>query len=462
MNIRAKSDRIMRQRLHSFTGISSVSCAFLTLVSCDSKNERVNTGHDSTPNVILIFADDMGYGDLGCYGNPEIRTPRLDKMATEGIRFTSFYAVAPVCTPSRAGLLTGRYPIRHLPTNLGPESKHGLPLDEITIANLLKEKGYHTMAIGKWHLGHATPELLPTGRGFDSFYGLPYSNDMLLPWCPWLSESDRLFLYKDSLPVKEIGYNQDSLTLWYTNEAVSFIEREKDNPFFLYLAHSMPHLPISTVESMRGKSDGGLYGDVIMDIDQSTGAILDKLEALGLMENTMVIFTSDNGPWLNPPDRMLQRGVEPWHVGSPGLLRGSKATTFEGGMRVPAIIKWKDVIPAGQVTDELATTMDLFSTIAMVGGADLPKDRLIDGNDISGLLKGAPTSPTTTLYYYMTRNLQAVRHGEWKYRNTEKDGEALYNIELDPSERYNVIEDHQDIAKDMKNMMNDFSSGLER
>lgn len=409
------------------------------------------------PNIILIFADDMGYGDLSCYGHPVIQTPNIDKMAFEGIRFTSFYAAASVCTPSRAALLTGRYPIRNIPTNCGPpDLEKGLPVSEITIANILKDEGYATMAIGKWHLGHGE-KFLPTNRGFDRFYGLPYSNDMLLPWCPWLSEDDKLYLYEDDQPVKEIGWEQDKLTKNYTQRALDFMEANSEEPFFLYLAHSMPHLPLATSEEFRGHSKGGLYGDVIETIDWSTGQILLKMKELGLDESTLLILTSDNGPWHNLPDRMLQRGVERWHAGSTGLLRGAKASTYEGGFRVPGIIRWAAHIEGNRVTSEMATTMDLFTTIAHVCGASLPGDRKIDGKNLLPLLNGTLESPTETLFYCRGENLEAVREGKWKYRVTESEGIQLFNLLLDPAEMYNVAEEYPKRASEMHRQLEQFS-----
>jgi len=438
------------KKILRIAGFTALFFGFSTVASAQQQKGQ-------KPNVILIFADDMGYGDLSCYGHPVIQTPNIDKMAYEGIRFTSFYAAASVCTPSRAALLTGRYPIRNIPTNCGPpDLEKGLPVSEITIANMLKDEGYATMAIGKWHLGHGE-QFLPTKRGFDRFYGLPYSNDMLLPWCPWLSEDDKLYLYEDDQPVKEIGWEQDKLTKNYTQRALDFMEANSGEPFFLYLAHSMPHLPIATSEEFRGLSKGGLYGDVIETIDWSTGQILLKLKELGLDENTLVIFTSDNGPWHNLPDRMLQRGVERWHAGSTGLLRGAKASTYEGGFRVPGIIRWVTHIEGNRVTSEMATTMDLFTTIAHVCGASLPGDRKIDGKNLLPLLNGALESPTETLFYCRGENLEAVRQGKWKYRVTESEGIQLFNLLLDPAEMYNVAGEYPDRASEMHRQLEQFS-----
>lgn len=434
-----------------------LSVVFILVLFAAPSHAANNNQSNKKPNVVLIFADDMGYGDLSCYGHPVIQTPHLDNMADEGVRFTSFYAAASVCTPSRAALLTGRYPIRNIPTNCGPpDLEKGLPVSEITIANLLKDEGYATMAIGKWHLGHGE-KFLPTNRGFDRFYGLPYSNDMLLPWCPWLSEDDKLFLYEDDQPVKEIGWEQDDLTKNYTEKALEFIDENNDEPFFLYLAHSMPHLPIATSEEFRGISKGGLYGDVVETIDWSTGQILSKLKSLGLDENTLVIFTSDNGPWHNLPDRMLQRGVQRWHAGSTGLLRGAKATSWEGGFRVPGIVRWPSQIEGNRVTSEMATTMDIFTTIASICGAVLPADRKIDGNNLLPLLKGAEESPTETLFYCRGENLEAVRHGEWKYRYTENDGVQLFHLLRDPAEMYNVAELNPDVVAELHRQLKQFS-----
>jgi arylsulfatase A len=443
-----------------FLKVVILSVLFLSLISCTQKSKELKVSQTVgllKPNVVLIFVDDMGYGDLGCYGHPNIKTPNIDNMANEGIRFTSFYAVAPVCTPSRAGLLTGRYPIRSIPTNCGPSSPDkGLPVSEITVANILKDAGYKTAAIGKWHLGHAK-HFLPTSRGFDSFYGLPYSNDMILPWCPWLTENDTLFMYENDEPVKAIGFKQDNLMVEYTKKAVEYIETQKDSPFFLYLAHAMPHLPISTSAEFIGKSDGGLYGDVVETLDWSVGQILETLKKQDLDKNTLVIFTSDNGPWQNLPERMLQKGVKPWHGGTTGLLRGSKATTYEGGFRVPGILRWPGQIPQNQVSSEMATTMDLFTTIVQIAGAELPTDRDIDGNNILTLLKGEDKSPTQKLFYFNGAKAEAIRSGNWKLRITDTNGIELYDLKNDPSEKYNQAEDNPHIVNTLQKELTDFA-----
>ena len=390
------------------------------------------------PNFVVLFADDMGYGDLACYGHPTLRTPRLDRMAAEGVRFTSFYAAAPFCTPSRAGLLTGRYPIRAgQANNLGPDSKGGLPLGEITLAQALKQRGYRTMCIGKWHLGHDPAAYLPTSRGFDHYLGLLYSNDMIPPW---VQTNRPLHLFRDSEPV-ELMTDQSDLTERYTNEAVRFIRSAGNDPFFLYLPYAMPHLPISA-SSRRGTSRAGLYGDVIETLDWSAGEILDTLKRQGLDEHTLVVFTSDNGPWLNLPPRMLQKGVEPWHAGSKGLLRGSKGDTYEGGMRVPCIARWPGAIPAGQTSFEIGCTLDLFPTILEAAGVPVPTG--LDGRSVFASDRRQEIYLQSALHPETggERPLpgRAVVTADWKY-SVWADGrwrEHLVHLAHDPGEMVNL------------------------
>ncbi|MEM6767357.1 MAG: sulfatase, partial [Bacteroidota bacterium] len=414
---------------------------------------------DSTPpNVILVFVDDMGYGDLGCYGSPNIETPFLDRMAAEGVRFTSFYAAAPVCTPSRAALLTGRYPNRHINKNIGPESTHGLPLTEKLLPEILKEVGYKTGMIGKWHLGHYTPDMMPTRRGFDSYFGLLYSNDMILPWCPWLDDTYTLELYRDLAPIQEIGFKQDSLTIQYIQEAVSFIEESSsDTPFFLYLAHAMPHLPIATADRFRGSSAAGLYGDVVQTLDWGMGEIMKSLTTKGIDDNTLVIFTSDNGPWINIPKRMLQEGIELWHAGNPGPLRGHKNTSLEGGFRVPGIITWPGKIPSGQLIHEPANTMDVFTTLVAIAGGELPSGRDIDGHNLLPFLQNRGEAPEAPFFYSWSGRVEGVREGDWKLRCTKNGGTELFHLGQDVGERINLAERYPEKVASLYRLMQGFA-----
>lgn len=412
------------------------------------------------PNIVMLFADDMGYSDLGCYGNPVIRTPNLDRMAAHGVRMTSFYAAASVCTPSRAGLLTGRYPMRAgQPNNLGPDSKGGLPLREKLIPELLKPLGYRTMMAGKWHLGHDPVEQLPTRRGFDSYFGLLYSNDMIRPWV----QTDRpLELYRDTMPVERVG-DQSDLTQRYTQEAVKFIRSSAKDPFFLYLPYAMPHLPVSARAPFAGKSRAGVYGDTIETIDWSAGEILSTLKSLGLDRDTMVVFASDNGPWHDLPQRMYASGVEAWHTGTKGMLRGAKASTWEGGFRVPGIIRWPGVIPEGQVNADMASTLDLLPTFATAAGATLPGDRKYDGSDLLPWLKGAAPAPRKEFFYYAGDQMHAVREGPWKLRAPQGETPGLYHLDRDPGELYDVAVRHPEVAARlmarMKSMEAELASG---
>ncbi|MCB1122829.1 MAG: sulfatase [Verrucomicrobiae bacterium] len=408
------------------------------------------------PNFVVLFADDMGYGDLSCYGHPTIHTPDLDRMAAEGIRLTSFYAGAAVCSPSRAALLTGRYPIHAgMPTNTGPGSDKHLPEDQVLIPQILKPAGYQSMAVGKWHLGHQRDDLMPTGRGFDHFLGLPYSNDMIKPF---VQTDEPLYLFKDANAQEEGGHDQNYLTVRYTEAAVSFIETSAKarNPFFLYLAYSMPHLPVSTVPEREGRSPAGLYGDVIQTIDWSAGRILETLKNLGLDDNTLVVFTSDNGPWQNLPDRMLQAGNERWHSGNAGHLHGAKTTSWEGGPRVPGIFRWPGVIPPGRISSEMASTIDILPTLANAAEAKLPARHPLDGHDLLPFLKGEAASPRTEYLYTVGEYFEAIREGVWKYRRAGKDSPPqLFHLGRDPSEMYNVIDRYPDIAEQLRKKLED-------
>ncbi|TLX73294.1 sulfatase [Labilibacter sediminis] len=435
-----------------------VALAILPFVSCTAHN----SSEPQKPNIIVFFADDMAYADLSCYGNPNIRTPHIDKLAEEGLKLTSFYVAGPVCTPSRAALMSGRYPIHTLPGNLGPNSKNGFPSEELIIPEVLKTAGYKSMAIGKWHLGHATKELMPTGKGFDKFYGLPYSNDMIKPW---VDTDVPLKLYIDDKAVKTVDYDQESLTNDFTTEAIKFINETKDQPFFLYVPYSMPHLPISTNDQFKGTSEGGLYGDVIENIDWSVGEIMNALKAANIDDNTLIVFTSDNGPWHELPDRMLAKGVEPWHQGTTGPLRGSKASTYEGGMRVPGIFYWKNEIPAGQVSSDIVTTMDIFPTLLEIAGIKKPANKEFDGVNILPFLKREAKSPRTEFFYLKGKTIEAVREGEWKLRYSNERREdagltlydpiemELYNMKHDVGEKHNVAELYPEIAERLMNKM---------
>lgn len=448
----------------SAKGLTAVLLATICVLPAGSL-ARQQAGGDRSPNVVLLFADDLGYGDLSSFGHPTIRTPHIDRMAAEGIRLTSFYSAAPSCTPSRAALLTGRYPVRSLPSNLGPDSAHGLPLSEVILPQLLKARGYRTMMVGKWHLGHAQPEYLPTARGFDDYYGLLYSNDMIPPWV----QTERpLHPYRGTRPLPE-PVDQRQLTTNQTNEALQFIRMSRAEPFFLYVAYSMPHVPLGVPREREGLSRAGLYGDVIETIDWSVGEILRTLADEGLDARTLVIFTSDNGPWQNMPDRMFREGdVKPWHAGSAGHLRGAKATTWEGGMRVPFVARWPGRIPAGQVSADLAATLDVLPTVAGIAGAALPDNRVMDGYDLLAFLEGRAGSPRQTLLYYLGERLEGIRDGRWKLRialgesgrpgNGPTVSRQLYDLDVDPGEQYDRADEHAEIVDRLERRMQELAT----
>lgn len=364
----------------------------------------VNALAKDQPNVILILADDLGYGDLGCYGHPKFKTPNLDRMAAQGARLTQFNTPLPFCAPTRASLMTGRYPFRcglseNPAPDAGPErDQMHLPESEITLAQLFKRAGYATSIVGKWHLGHARPEWLPTHRGFDEYLGIPYSNDM---------RPVQLF---DGDKPGEYPVVQANLTRRYTERAVSFIERNKRKPFFLYLPHAMPHKPLAASEAYYKKSGNGLYADVMAELDWGIGELLAKLDELNLSDKTLVLFTSDNGAWFG---------------GSTAGLRGMKGSTYEGGYRVPCIARWPGVIPNGVVSDEPAQMMDLFATALKAAGLKVPSDRQIDGRDIMPLLQGKGKSPHAVTFGQNGPSLSWVCDGRWKLHVLPpKDGMA--------------------------------------
>jgi arylsulfatase A len=411
-----------------------------------------------SPNIVIIFADDLGYGDLGCQGHPTIRTPHIDRLAAEGRRFTDFYAAAPLCTPSRAALLTGRYPIRSgmfgVRGVLFPESKGGLPAEEITLAELLRGRGYATAHIGKWHLG-VHPGSRPNDQGFELSYGLPYSNDMDpedgLPqgasgWPDPPTHGWNVPLILNG-KVIERPAEQTTLTQRYTAKAVEFIKENRDHPFFLYFAHTFPHVPLFASAQFKGKSPRGIYGDTVEELDWSVGEVIKALRGSGVADNTFVFFTSDNGPWLT----MGLQG------GSAGLLRDGKGSTWEGGMREPAIAWWPGHVSPGTVHDP-ASTMDLFATGAALAGAPVPADRVIDGIDLAPVLFGDQRLPERPFFYYRGDELAACRLGWYKLHFSTQGGFSplppekhdpplLFDLGGDPGEREDVAAAHPDVVK---------------
>ncbi|MDF1695562.1 MAG: sulfatase [Saprospiraceae bacterium] len=433
------------------------------ILSCNSNH----TDLKQPPNIILIFTDDQGYQDVGCYGSPDILTPNLDQMAQEGIRLTDFYAAQAVCSASRAAILTGCYPNR-----LGvhgafmPNSKKGLHLNEITLAELLKPYGYRTALFGKWHLGDH-PSFMPNKQGFDEYFGIPYSNDMwpLHPQQGPIFDFGPLPLYENQTIIDTLT-DQSNLTTQITERSVEFIRKNKENPFFLYIAHPQPHVPLYVSDKFKGKSKRGLYGDVIMEIDWSVGEILKSLKENKLDENTLVIFTSDNGPWLNYGE----------HAGSALPLREGKGTALEGGQREPCIIRFPGEIPEGKVIHVPMMTIDIVPTIAEIVGAELPKNK-IDGKSIWPLWTGdSDRSPHEAYYYYYHVNeLHGVRYGKWKlyfphsYRslNGREGGKnglpvpydyntiqeiELYDLDNDIAETNNVAAQHPNVVEKIKQL----------
>jgi arylsulfatase len=401
----------------------------------------------------MIYADDLGYGDLGCYGS-KIRTPNLDRVAAEGVRFTHFLSANPVCSPSRAALMTGRYPTRAgVPRVLFPNDKEGLPDSEATLAHLLKAKNYKTMCVGKWHLGHL-PHYLPTNRGFDEYYGIPYSNDMDPP----------VVLHSTQKAVETVEQRAtlETLTPRYTDQAVRFIDRSKDSPFFLYMPHTYPHIPLAASSRFKGKSPQGIYGDVVEELDWSVGEVLGALKKHNLERDTLIMFSSDNGPW---------------YLGSPGKLRGRKGTTYEGGVREPFLARMPGRIPAGRVCNGLASMMDVVPTVAKL--TDVPLKNPVDGVDIWPLLSGQKQElEREAILYFDNVHVQCARLGRWKLHVARYNSQVyspapaggrvnlplkepeLYDVVNDPDESYDVAPEHPEIVRDLQGRIGRLIAGF--
>ena len=418
---------------------------------------------DRPPNFVIIFTDDLGYGDVGCFGSKDIRTPRIDGMAKEGMRFTDFYG-QPICGPSRAALMTGCYPPRLAERGSIKRMHPALHEKEITVAEILKEKGYATGCFGKWDLAKHTqvsffPDLMPNGQGFDYFYGTPSSNDSYV----------NLYRNKELIEKKT---NMATLTKRFTDEAIGFMEKNKEKPFFVYIPHTMPHVRLDASKDFKGNSKRGLYGDVIEEIDFSVGRILDAVRELGLEENTYVLFTSDNGPWLSKNKNFADGHLPEDRGGSAGPLRSGKVSTFEGGVRVPTVLWAPGKVPAGTECDKIASTLDILPTFAALAGTEAPKDRIIDGEDIQHLMSGEfdKATPDKAHFYYMHGYLQAVRQGKWKlilprpqqaygkrtpdiYRHIGPEDRVgfdepfLVDLETDLAESKSVADDNPEVVK---------------
>lgn len=450
----------------------------VTILSILLVSGKRSTPAPERPNIVIIFCDDLGYGDIGSFGATEYQTPSLDQLAMQGMRFTQFYVAEAVCSASRAALLTGCYPNRiGILHALMPNAKNGISQEEKTMAELLKEKNYSTAIFGKWHLG-SQQKFLPLQHGFDEYTGLPYSNDMWPVGYDGLPLTDTSnWRKRDFPPLPLIEGNkttriirtlddQAELTGLYTQKAVDFINRKKDKPFFLYLAHSMPHVPLAVSPRFKGKSKMGLFGDVIMEIDWSVGEIMKALKKNGIEKNTIIIFTSDNGPWLNFGN----------HAGNTGGLREGKGASYEGGMKVPFIIRWPAQIKAGAICNKMASTIDLLPTFAAITDGKLPEHK-IDGLNILSLFKGEEKAdPRQEFYYYYGSNqLEGVRQGNWKLvlphkgrsyigfapgkdgypgsvNENAESGLALYDLRRDPGERYDVKDTYPEIVVSLQKL----------
>jgi arylsulfatase A-like enzyme len=444
--------------------LTAAGAGVLGLVTSDTLGTSRASGQPTAqtkPNIVIIFTDDQGYQDVGCFGSPNIKTPNLDRMAAEGMRFTDFHVAASVCSPSRAALLTGCYPPRVGITKvLFPRDHIGLNPEEVTIADVLKAQGYATACIGKWHLGHL-PQFLPTSNGFDSYFGIPYSNDM-----DGIKDKnknlDRAWREKDFSPwnvplmrdeeIIERPADQTRLTERYTQEAMEFIHRNKEHPFFLYLPHTMPHVPIFVSDAFYVEDPYQAYKATIEQIDWSVGQVLNALKDAGVDEHTLVVFTSDNGPWL----------AKKHHGGSALPLRDGKFSVYEGGMRQPCIMRWPGRIPTGSVCHELAASIDLLPTIARLTGGRVPTDRVIDGRDIRSLMMGEPgaKSPHDAYYFYRGKRLEAIRSGHWKLVRAKQV--ELYDLDEDISEKHNIADEHPKVVRRLVATMETFDKELKQ
>ena len=429
-------------------------CCTLSMAS----QEQTRAAH---PNFVVFLTDDQGYGDLSSFGHPTIRTPNIDRLAAEGMRLTSFYA-APSCTPSRAQLLTGRYAFRSkMFAPYGPGAPDGLAADEITLAEALKREGYRTGLFGKWHLGDfdTRPDFNPLRNGFDVFFGIPYSHDYRRPFVQDAPRGVPLYRGFDQVERPVVA---DTLTQRFTEEALRFIREAQGRPFLLYIAYNMPHLPAGASSSFTGKSAAGRYGDAVEEIDWSVGQVLAELKTRGLDRDTMTVFFSDNGPWSNAPARSLQESQTLWDTGSAGLLRGAKGMTWEGGMRVPAAIRWPGRIPAGQSSSQMTSELDLFPTFVSAAGGRIDRDRLSDGHDLLPFLTGAGSTPRRELYYIVNRDVQAVREGRWKLRAADGSPPELYDLDRDPGERLDVAASNPDVVSRLRASLERFRAQVPR